>query len=680
MTVDQDAARRMAVLREELNRHSHRYYVLDQPTIPDAEYDKLFRDLQELESQFPDLATTDSPTRRVGAAPAKQFAEAQHRVPMLSLNNAFDDADIHNFDKRIRDALEVDAVEYYCELKFDGLAVNLTYENGVLVRGATRGDGNTGEDVTENLRTIKSIPLRLTGSDLPAVLEVRGEVLMFKNDFIEMNRRQREASEKEFVNPRNAAAGALRQLDPRMTAQRPLRFFTYGIGEQSGREIAVSHEGLLQRLREFSLPVNSLGSLRSGAAGMLDFYRDTGVTRAALTYEIDGVVYKVNRLDFQSRLGFVSRAPRFAIAHKFPAEEASTQVLAIDVQVGRTGALTPVARLKPVFVGGVTVTNATLHNEDEVRRKDIRIGDTVYVRRAGDVIPEVASVMVERRPDNAVTFLMPTVCPICGSHVSRAEGEAVSRCSGGLVCSAQRKQAILHFASRRAMDIEGLGDKIVDQLVDAGLIKNLADIFVLDVKQIASLERMGEKSAANLIDGIGQSKQTTLQRFIYALGIRNVGESTARDLARYFGALEALLGADLQALQSVQDVGPVVAQSIVDFFSEPHNRAVIDNLRRHGVVWRDEASQGDRAAASSSIAGKTFVLTGTLPNMSREEAAEKILAAGGKVVGSVSKKTNYVVVGDEAGSKLEKAKELNIPMLDEAGLIAILKEKESTDL
>ena len=679
MTVDQDAARRMAVLREELNRHSHRYYVLDQPTIPDAEYDKLFRDLQELESQFPDLATTDSPTRRVGAAPAKQFAEAQHRVPMLSLNNAFDDADIHNFDKRIRDALEVDAVEYYCELKFDGLAVNLTYENGVLVRGATRGDGNTGEDVTENLRTIKSIPLRLTGSDLPAVLEVRGEVLMFKNDFIEMNRRQREASEKEFVNPRNAAAGALRQLDPRMTAQRPLRFFTYGIGEQSGREIAVSHEGLLQRLREFSLPVNSLGSLRSGAAGMLDFYRDTGVTRAALTYEIDGVVYKVNRLDFQSRLGFVSRAPRFAIAHKFPAEEASTQVLAIDVQVGRTGALTPVARLKPVFVGGVTVTNATLHNEDEVRRKDIRIGDTVYVRRAGDVIPEVASVMVERRPDNAVTFLMPTVCPICGSHVSRAEGEAVSRCSGGLVCSAQRKQAILHFASRRAMDIEGLGDKIVDQLVDAGLIKNLADIFVLDVKQIASLERMGEKSAANLIDGIGQSKQTTLQRFIYALGIRNVGESTARDLARYFGALEALLGADLQALQSVQDVGPVVAQSIVDFFSEPHNRAVIDNLRRHGVVWRDEASQGDRAVASNSIAGKTFVLTGTFPNMSREEAAEKILAAGGKVVGSVSKKTNYVVVGDEAGSKLEKAKELNIPLLDEAGLISILKEKESTD-
>ena len=680
MTVDQDAARRMAVLREELNRHSHRYYVLDQPTIPDAEYDKLFRDLQELESQFPDLATTDSPTRRVGAAPAKQFAEAQHRVPMLSLNNAFDDADIHNFDKRIRDALEVDAVEYYCELKFDGLAVNLTYENGVLVRGATRGDGNTGEDVTENLRTIKSIPLRLTGSDLPAVLEVRGEVLMFKNDFIEMNRRQREASEKEFVNPRNAAAGALRQLDPRMTAQRPLRFFTYGIGEQSGREIAVSHEGLLQRLREFSLPVNLLGSLRSGAAGMLDFYRDTGVTRVALPYEIDGVVYKVNRLDFQSRLGFVSRAPRFAIAHKFPAEEALTQVLAIDVQVGRTGALTPVARLKPVFVGGVTVTNATLHNEDEVRRKDIRIGDTVYVRRAGDVIPEVVSVLIERRPDNAVTFLMPNVCPICGSHVSRAEGEAVSRCSGGLVCSAQRKQAILHFASRRAMDIEGLGDKIVDQLVDAGLIKNLADIFVLDVKQIASLERMGEKSAANLIDGIGQSKQTTLQRFIYALGIRNVGESTARDLARYFGALEALLGADLQALQSVQDVGPVVAQSIVDFFSEPHNRAVIDNLRRHGVVWRDEASQGDRAAASSSIAGKTFVLTGTLPNMSREEAAEKILAAGGKVVGSVSKKTNYVVVGDEAGSKLEKAKELNIPMLDEAGLIAILKEKESTDL
>jgi DNA ligase (NAD+) len=675
MTVG-DAQRRVAALREQLNRHNHDYYVLDQPTIPDAEYDKLFQELVGIEAAFPELVTADSPTRRVGAAPHAAFAEAKHRVPMLSLNNAFDDADIEAFDKRVRETLDVAEVEYFCELKFDGLAVNLSYENGLLVRGATRGDGSAGEDVTANLRTIKSIPLRLIGHAVPEIIEIRGEVIMFKKDFDEMNRRQRDADEKEYVNPRNAAAGALRQLDPQMTAQRPLRFFAYGVGESTGPNIAMTHAELLARFREFSLPVNSLGRVCCGAAGALAFYRDVGAKRASLPYEIDGVVYKVNRFDHQSQLGFVSRAPRFAIAHKFPAEEALTEVLGIDVQVGRTGALTPVARLKPVFVGGVTVTNATLHNEDEVRRKDVRIGDTVFVRRAGDVIPEVVSVVIERRPQSAGEFVMPAQCPVCGSHVVRPEGEAVSRCSGGLICSAQRKQAILHFASRRAMDIEGLGDKLVEQLVDADLIKSPADLYSLSLEQFANLERMGEKSAANLRDAIEKSKQTTLQRFIYALGIRNVGESTARDLARYFGALEALLGADLQALQRAPDVGPVVAQAIIDFLAEPHNRDVIEALRGQGVVWEDLTSQVSAASENSPMSGKTFVLTGTLPTLSREEAKAQIEVAGGKVSGSVSKKTNFVVAGDEAGSKLEKANELGITVLDEAGLLELLKEKK----
>ena len=676
MTVGDQALRRAAALREQLNQHNHNYYVLDQPTIPDPEYDKLFQELLSLEAAFPELATLDSPTQRVGVAPNAAFAEARHRVPMLSLNNAFNDAAIEAFDKRIRDALDVAEIEYFCELKFDGLAVNLTYENGLFVRGATRGDGSAGEDVTANLRTIKSIPLRLAGKAAPELVEIRGEVVMFKKDFDAMNRRQREAEEKEYVNPRNAAAGALRQLDPQMTAQRPLRFFAYGIGDHTGPDFAATHEELLEHVREFSFPVNSVGRTCRGAAGMLAFYRDIGVRRPSLPYEIDGVVYKVNRLEFQSALGFVSRAPRFAIAHKFPAEEALTEVLGIDVQVGRTGALTPVARLKPVFVGGVTVTNATLHNEDEVRRKDVRIGDTVIVRRAGDVIPEVVSVLLERRPAGAIEFTMPGNCPICASRVVRAEGEAVSRCSGGLICSAQRKQAILHFASRRAMDIEGVGDKLVDQLVDAELIKSPADLYMLSLEQFANLERMGEKSATNLLDAIEKSKQTSLQRFIYALGIRNVGESTARDLARYFGGLEALLGADLQALQVVPDVGPIVAQAIVDFLAEPHNREVIDTLRRHGVVWQDLPAHVSDSSEDSSVSGKTFVLTGTMPTLSREDAKARIEAAGGKVSGSVSKKTNFIVVGEEAGSKLEKAKELSITLLDEAGLMALLKERK----
>ena len=674
MTVEAGDARRAAELREAINGHNHRYYVLDQPTIPDAEYDNLFRELQDLEAQFPSLVTLDSPTQHVGVAPAASLGEVRHRVPMLSLNNAFSDEDIIAFDKRVREALGVSEVDYFCERKFDGLAVNLTYENGFLRRGATRGDGNTGEDVTANLRTIKDIPPRLSGSAVPELLEVRGEVIMYKQDFMAMNFRQREANKKEFVNPRNAAAGALRQLDPRITASRPLRFFAYGIGAYDGFELPKTEEDLMSRLKELGLKVNSDIRARRGVAGVLEIYRFVSATRATLPYEIDGVVYKVNRLDFQSQLGFVSRAPRFAIAHKFPAEEALTEVLGIDVQVGRTGALTPVARLKPVFVGGVTVTNATLHNEDEVRRKDVRIGDTVTVRRAGDVIPEVVAVLLERRPDHAKAFVMPTTCPICGSHAVRGADEAVSRCTGGLICSAQRKQAILHFASRRAMDIEGLGDKLVDQLVDAGLIKSLADIYAVSREQLSGLERMGDKSAANLIEGIEKSKHTTLQRFIYALGIRTVGESTARDLARHFGGLEALLDADLEALQRVPDVGPVVAQAVVDFLAEPHNRAVINALRGHGIVWQEAAPRSTNEIAPSKVGGKTFVLTGTLPTLTRDEAKARIEAAGGKVAGSVSKKTDYVVAGEEAGTKRVKANELGIALLDEAGLLALLEE------
>lgn len=679
MTVPASSKQRADALRQELNHHSYAYYVLDRPTVPDAEYDRLFRELQALEREYPELVSPDSPTQRVGDVPLAAFAPAQHRSPMLSLNNAFRNEDIVAFDKRIRDALDVGEIDYFCEPKFDGLAVNLTYEQGVFARGATRGDGTTGEDVTANLRTIKAIPLRLSDPAPPELLEVRGEVIMFKRDFAEMNRRQREAGEKEFVNPRNAAAGALRQLDPRMTAQRPLRFFAYGIGDRVGGSPAASHDDLLKKLAASALPVNKLGRVCRGAEGVLGFYREVGTLRASLPYEIDGVVYKVNRFDYQNQLGFVSRAPRFAIAHKFPAEEALTEVLDIDVQVGRTGALTPVARLKPVFVGGVTVTNATLHNEDEVRRKDVRIGDTVTVRRAGDVIPEVVGVVMQRRPGDAREFVMPSACPVCGSRVVRGEGEAVSRCTGGLVCSAQRKQAILHFASRRAMDIEGLGEKIVDQLVKGGRIHSPADIYALTIPQLAALERMGEKSAANLVAGIEKSKRTTLQRFIYALGIRNAGEATARDLARHFGRLEALLDADLEALQEVPDVGPVVAQAIVDFLAEPHNLAVIEALRRHGVVWAETDPIDRPPARSSKIAGATFVLTGTLPNLARDEAKARIEAAGGKVAGSVSKKTNYVVAGEEAGGKLAKANELNIPLLDEAGLLTLLQENERTD-
>ena len=620
------------------------------------------------------MLTPDSPTQRVGATPSNAFAPVTHRAPMLSLNNAFADADVENFDRRVREGLDHENVAYAVEPKFDGLAISMTYEDGALVRGATRGDGYTGEDVTANLRTIAAIPLRLHGraDRLPRFIEVRGEVLMLKRDFEALNAAQAAAGEKTFVNPRNGAAGALRQLDPKITASRRLHFFAYGIGavEWGAAAPPATHDALMKQLAEWRFPVAAERAVVQGLAGLLDYYRGIGAQRAGLPFEIDGVVYKVNDLAQQTSLGFVSRAPRYAIAHKFPAEEMVTEVLDIDVQVGRTGALTPVARLKPVFVGGVTVTNATLHNEDEIRRKDVRIGDTVVVRRAGDVIPEVVRVLVEKRSGAEREFAMPTKCPVCGSHVERPEDEAATRCTGGLVCGAQRKQALLHFASRRAMDIEGLGEKMVDQLVEGNLVRTPADLYKLGVAALAALERMAEKSAANLHAGIEKSKGTTLARFIYALGIRHVGETTAKDLAQHFGKLDALLAADEAGLLEVRDVGPVLAASIRQFFLEEHNRQVIDELRAAGVTW-PETEQAAKSAGR--LTGMTFVLTGTLPALSRDSAKELIEQHGGKVTGSVSKKSSYVVAGIEAGSKLDKAVELGVPVIDEAQLLAMIE-------
>ena len=594
---------------------------------------------------------------------------------MLSLNNGFSDEDVINFDRRVREGLERDSIRYSAEPKFDGLAISLRYEKGRFVQGATRGDGATGEDVTQNLRTVRGIPLQLRGK-APQVLEVRGEVLMYKRDFAALNARQRAAEAKEFVNPRNAAAGSLRQLDSRITASRPLRFCAYGIGEVAGVTLPGRHSELLDWLAGLGMPVSKDRSVVNGVEGVLDFYRRLGARRASLPYDIDGVVYKVDDLRAQEQLGFVSRAPRFALAHKFPAEEAQTEIVDIDVQVGRTGALTPTARLKPVFVGGVTVTNATLHNEDEVARKDVWVGDTVIVRRAGDVIPEVVRSLPEKRPATARPFRMPDKCPVCGSAVLRLPDEAVARCSGGLFCPAQRKQALLHFASRRAMDIEGLGEKIVDQLVERNVVRGPSDLYRLGVAALAELERMGEKSAQNLVaaledyldlvDAIEASKNTTLQRFIYALGIRNVGEATARDLARHFGKLDGLMAASEEALQQVPDVGPVVAESIRRFFAEAHNTEVIEQLRAGGVTWKEHEPAA--APVAGSLSGKTLVLTGTLPALTRDEARALIESAGGKVSGSVSKKTDYVVAGDEAGSKLERARELGVAVIDEAQL------------
>ena len=661
---------RVAWLREQLNRHAHAYYVLDQPTIPDAEYDALFAELQQLEGKHPDWITPDSPTQRVGGAPLSEFTQVQHDVPMLSINNGFTEDDIRAFDRRVSEGLDETDVAYACELKFDGLAINLRFVDGLLVQAATRGDGSAGEDVTANIRTIRAIPLRLRTDRPPALLDVRGEVLMFKSDFARLNQRQRDAGLKEFANPRNAAAGSLRQLDPRMTAQRTLRFFAYGIGRLDGAALPETHSTLLDWYSELGIPVCNERAVVRGADGLLKFFADIGQRRTALAYDIDGVVYKINRVNQQQALGFVSRAPRFAIAHKFPAEEATTTVLDITVQVGRTGAITPVARLAPVLVGGVTVTNATLHNEDEVKRKDIRIGDNVIVRRAGDVIPEVVAYVPERRPADARLFQMPQSCPVCGSAIVRPEDEAVARCSGGwLKCAAQRKGGLQHFVSRRAMDIEGLGEQLIEQLVDRGLVTTPADLYKLGLITLSELDRMAEKSAQNVLDALAQSKSTTLPRFIYALGIRHVGESTAKTLARHFGTLDALLAAGEEAMLAVDDVGPVVAQSIFSFLHDPLNRELIEQLRAAGVHW-DESAVEHR---SQHLAGKTFVLTGTLPSLKRDEAQSLIEAAGGKVSGSVSKKTSYVVAGEEAGSKLAKAEELGIPVLDEPALMQLLE-------
>ncbi|MGE0288376.1 MAG: NAD-dependent DNA ligase LigA [Bradyrhizobium sp.] len=666
MTVPLAARRRVDELRREIERHNRLYYLDDAPEITDAEYDAMFRELQAMEERYPALADEDSPTRRVGSIPLGAFAKVAHASPMLSLNNAFDADEVIAFDRRVREALAVDSVEYSVEPKFDGLAVSLVYRAGRFVLGATRGDGVTGEDVTPNLRTVRAIPLRLPEA---VDLEVRGEIIMYRREFEALNARQRSRGEKEFVNPRNAAAGSLRQLDSRVTASRPLRFFGYAAvaaGRIGGWRL---HSDMLDGLARLGFPVAPQRSCETGAQGLLEYFASMGRMRDELPYGIDGVVYKVNRLDWQDTLGYVSRAPRFAIAHKFPAEEQVTVVAGIDVQVGRTGALTPVARLEPVFVGGVTVTNATLHNEDELRRKDVRVGDTVVVRRAGDVIPEIVSVRVEKRPASALPFRMPDKCPACGSAVVRNEDEAIARCSGGLVCPAQRKQALLHFAGRRAMNIDGLGERIVDQLVDRGLVHSPADLYVLDVDVLAGLERMAEKSARNLVQELDRSRSTTLARLIFALGIRNVGESTARDLAQHFGSLDALMSANEESLQHAPDVGPVVARAIRQFFDEPHNREVIAALRKGGVSW----PEGQTAPARRAASAMSFVLTGTLQGMSRDEARAMIEAHGHKVVGSVSKKTSYVVAGDDPGSKLEQARKLGIEVIGEDQLRRLLE-------
>ena len=688
-----DVAQRVAELRQALEVHAHRYYVLDEPSIPDAEYDRLMAELQALEDQHPEYRSPESPTQRVGGKAVDAFASVRHARPMLSIRTETDTTPqgAKAFDERIRKELGLSAedpeVEYVAELKFDGLAMSLRYEQGLLVQAATRGDGEVGEEVTGNIKTIGAIPLRLRTDvrPAPAVLEVRGEVYMRRDDFEALNERQRqriaagEKNEKTFVNPRNAAAGAVRQLDPNIAAQRPLRFFAYGLGEVAfdpGQALDWdTHFELLMALRDWGMPVATQAERVMGAAGLADFHRRMGEARDGLPFDIDGVVYKVNRLDWQVRLGFLTREPRWAVAHKYPAQEQLTQVEAIDIQVGRTGKLTPVAKLKPVFVGGVTVTNATLHNEEEARRKDVREGDTVVVRRAGDVIPEVVSVvMAQRGPQVSVEPFdlyqrLSGRCPVCQSEIVREEGEVDWRCSGGLFCPAQRKQAILHFAQRRALDIEDLGDKLVDQLVDSGIVKTLPDLYRLGLSSLVALDRMAEKSANNVLRSLEKSKSTTLARFLFGLGIRHVGEATARDLARHFGTIEGVMAADLDRLMQVPDVGPVVAQSLHQFFAQPHHVEVIEQLRACGVHWPDQAPSAD---AQLPLAGKTYVLTGTLPTLSREQAKEMLESAGAKVAGSVSKKTTGVIAGAEAGSKLDKAQSLGVPVLDEAALLALL--------
>ncbi len=677
MTIPKKIQQQANQLRATLNEHSYFYYVLDDPKIPDSEYDRLMRELQALEAQYPELITPDSPTQRVGATPLPNFAEVIHSQPMLSLSNAFEEGEVHDFDKRLRERLGVAEaeIEYAAELKLDGLAVSLRYEQGLLVTAATRGDGNRGEEVTGNVKTIKTVPLKLRGKDFPPVLEVRGEAFMPKAWFDKLNQQQVGRGEKPFANPRNAAAGSLRQLDAHATAARPLDFICYAVGQVEGRELPNRHSDILNQLQRWGFPISKYSQVVMGPQGCLTYYQQILTQRDQLPFEIDGIVYKVNSLVQQEQLGFVSRAPRWAIAHKFPAQEALTQVEGIDVQVGRTGALTPVARLAPVNVGGVTITNATLHNQEEIHRKDIRVGDTVIVRRAGDVIPEVVRVLLEKRPPRTKLFQVPTQCPVCGSQVLRPEGEAVARCTGGLGCPAQRKQAIQHFASRRAMNIEGLGEKLVEQLIDGNVVANLADLYILTTKQWAELERMGEKSAANIISALNKSKSTTLERFLYALGIREVGESTARVLAQHFGSLEPLMRATEEELQTVPDVGPIVAKHIFAFFQQPHNLDVIQRLQEEAKIhWTESQPTSPKALPNAlPLAGQTYVLTGSLSSMTRDEAKEKLQALGAKVSGSVSKKTSCVIVGEEAGSKLDKARELGIKMIDEQEFLELVK-------
>ena len=662
------------LLKKQLHDHNHRYYILDNPEVPDAEYDRLMQQLLQIEQQHPEWITADSPSQRVGSAPLAQFSSVQHEVPMLSLDNAFNDDELLAFDQRIRDRLKNSAdIEYCCEPKLDGLAVSLLYRDGVFVRGATRGDGSSGEDITANLRTIGAIPLRLSNSNFPSTLEVRGEVFMPIAGFEAMNRSAQAVGEKVFVNPRNAAAGSLRQLDSRITAQRPLSFYAYGIGLVEGGNLPLKHADILYRLRDWGLPVNPEMSVAGGVNACIDYYENMAQKRSTLAYDIDGIVYKVNDIVLQRELGFVSRAPRWAIARKFPAQEEITQVLDVEFQVGRTGAITPVARLAPVFVGGVTVSNATLHNMDEVARLDLHIGDTVIVRRAGDVIPQVAQIIFDRRPPDARGVFLPSHCPVCHSPVEKTQGEAVARCSGGLVCPAQRKEAIKHFAQRRAMDIDGLGDKLVEQLVDSELIHSPADLYTLELPVLAALERMGEKSAANLQAAIAVSRATTLPRFLYALGIREVGEATALALANHFGSLEVLAQADEQRLQQVGDVGPVVAHYVAEFFEDARNNEVIAALRASGVQWPDiEVQEGSH----KPLSGMTFVLTGTLAGLDRNAAKDRLQALGAKVAGSVSAKTNAVIAGADAGSKLAKAEQLGVPVWSEEQLLLLLEEHE----
>ncbi len=657
-------------LRDQLNHHSYQYYVLDEPEIPDAEYDRLYRELQALEKQCPELISSDSPTQRVGDKPLDGFTQVKHEIPMLSLDNVFNEEELNDFYKRIQQRLDSEEeIAFAAEPKLDGLAVSLLYEKGKLVQAGTRGDGTTGENITQNVRTIQSIPLTLLGENIPDVLEVRGEVFMPKAGFEKLNQIARDNDEKQFANPRNAAAGSLRQLDPRVTAKRPLAMYCYAVGRVDGGAQLQTHSEMLNQLKQWGLPLCKERQVVQGVKGCIEYFEAMSALRDSLSYEIDGIVYKVNSLRLQKELGFVAKAPRWAIAHKFPAQEEITLVNDIEFQVGRTGAITPVARLEPVFVGGVTVSNATLHNMDEVNRKDVRVGDKVIIRRAGDVIPEVVRVVPGSRKANAKKVSLPSACPVCGSEIEQEEGEAIARCSGGLFCSAQRKEAIKHFASRKAMDVDGLGDKLVEQLVDEGCIEHMDDLYALTVEKIIHLERMAEKSASNLIASLEKSKHTSLDRFIYALGIREVGEATARSLSQYFTTLDAIKHADEETLQQVDDVGPVVAAHIVRFFKQEHNLEVLDKLIASGIYW-DEIKAAEKA--EQTLEGKTFVITGTLTEMTRDEAKKALLARGAKVTGSVSKKTSYVVVGDNAGSKASKAEQLGVEILDEAALIELL--------